>query len=116
MFLFGSAWIGQVVFFSFPSSCDCLNGTVFGKKQQLGDPGVNFALACSFIAKETSTHLPQTVPIWMCPQLRFYAYASKGSAQAAETNAALRSGHVVARRRLEILRPELPENAVSFQA
>ncbi|CAJ1346680.1 unnamed protein product [Effrenium voratum] len=65
---------------------------------------------------ETSTHLPQTVPIWMCPQLRFYAYASKGSAQAAETNAALRSGHVVARRRLEILRPELPENAVSFQA
>lgn len=62
---------------------------------------------------ELATHVPREVPLWLCPQLSFYAYPP-GVAQH-ELNAALRSGLAPpGRRRIQITRPERPGDGVRY--
>lgn len=62
---------------------------------------------------ETVTSVPSEVPLWLCPQLNFYAYP--GAMSCAELNNRVRAGHTVeGRRRIEIKRPERPGEGVRY--
>ncbi|CAE7520969.1 ATG18G [Symbiodinium natans] len=74
------------------------------------DEGVSKWLAFA----ETATHLPIQIPLWLCPQLRIFAYPDTSRD---ELNASLRAGQMVpGRREMEISRSEHPGETVLYHS
>lgn len=66
-------------------------------------------------AVEMATHVPVEVPLWLCPQLSFFAYPV--AMPRGQLCTALREGQCVpGRRRLLISRPERPGDGVRYDA
>ncbi|CAE7641260.1 ATG18H [Symbiodinium microadriaticum] len=73
------------------------------------DEGVSKWLAFA----ETATHVSTQVPLWLCPQLRVFAYPPDVNRD--HLNASLRAGEMVpGRREIEISRSEHPSETVLY--
>eukprot|EP00434_Breviolum_minutum_P010358 symbB.v1.2.009138.t1/scaffold577.1/size258142/13 len=69
------------------------------REEESSEPWLSFA--------ETATHLPTDVPIWMSPQLRFYAY-TVGDEDRDALKRQLWRGEAPERKSITIRRPEQP--------